>query len=289
MPVVVTAIIRGRPEPQVVGDPLPANIAPSVEQWIRPAFWTVDPMGGAPDFKADVLSELERKLEVGVPFDRHTGERGVDDLIDRVLKSEEFAVRTLAILLSREAHRGRQDELTAIFESPGSKWEVVTFGGEYGGRGRKARLTLRQNGPVREVVAGLGGFGAPAHGHLERAILKLTQPGDKDPVGSYGESIKAVEAAARPTVSPKNPLATLGTMISAMRDKEEKWEVTLAEEKVDDVIRRAEILWKTPHERHGSDLPQPPVTIDQAQAGFNLALSLVDYFARGLIRRTEAT
>jgi hypothetical protein len=246
-------------------------------------------MGGDPDFKADLLSEVERQLGVGVPFDHHSGERGVKDLIDRVRKSEEFAVRTLAILLSREDHRGRQHELAAIFESPGSKWEVVTFGGEYGGRGQKARLTLRQNGPVQEVVAGLGEFGTPAHGHLEGAMLKLTQPGDKDPVGSYSESIKAVEAAARPIVAPNDALATLGTMISAMRDKEVKWEVTLAAEKVDDVIRRAEILWKTPHERHGSDLPQPPVTIDQAQAGFNLALSLVDYFARGLIRRTEAT
>lgn len=120
-------------------------------------------------------------------------------------------------------------------------------------------------------------------------MLKLTQPGEKDPVGSYSESIKAVEAAARPVVAPKDALATLGTMISAMRDKESKWEVTLSAERVEDVVRRAEALWFTPHERHGSDLPQEEVTVERAQAAFNLALSLVDYFARGLIRRTEAT
>lgn len=61
----------------------------------------------------------------------------------------------------------------------------------------------------------------------------------------------------------------------------------MAEETAEDVTRRAAILWKTPHERHGSDEPAPPVTIEQAQAGFALALRLVDYFARGLIYRVD--
>ena len=72
-----------------------------------------------------------------------------------------------------------------------------------------------------------------------------------------------------------------------MRNKQSKWAVILAGETVEDVIRRMEALWKNPHERHGSDRPQPELTIEQAQAGFSLALGLVDYFTRGLIYRTE--
>lgn len=97
--------------------------------------------------------------------------------------------------------------------------------------------------------------------------------------------MKAVGAAARPVVTPTDPLATLGKMIAALEAKPSKWTVVLTEETVEDVIRRASILWKTPHGRHGSDQPVPPLTAEQAQAGFDLALGFVDYFARGLIYR----
>jgi len=76
-------------------------------------------------------------------------------------------------------------------------------------------------------------------------------------------------------------------MIAGLKDKPSKWAVVLAEETIEDVARRASILWKTPHERHGSDQPGPPVTVEQAQAGFDLALGLVDYLARGLIYRVD--
>ena len=242
-------------------------------------------MGGPPDFNADVLQELERNLEVGVPFDDTSATAAVDDLIGRVNRSEEFAIRTLSILLSRTTNRNRQRALAEIFESPGSKWEVVTFGGEPGGRSQKARLTLRQSGPVAEVVKGLAEFAAPAHGHLEKALEKLSRPGDQDPGGAYFEVVKAVEAAARPVIIPTDPIATLGKIVDALEAKPSKWAVVLGEETVEDVTRRASILWNTPHERHGSDEPAPPVTVEQAQAGFDLGLGLVDYFARGLIYR----
>lgn len=268
----VYELVRGEKEPLITGAPLPANLLPSIEQWIRDA--------DSVDF-----SELERQLGVSVALDGPGYDDALRDLTDRIHRSEEFAVRALAIILTRTSHRGRQRELAEIFESPGSKWEVVTFGGEHGGRGQKARLTLRQNGPVLEAVAGLAEVGSPAHRHLEKALAKLTTPSDKDPGGAYFEAVKAVEAAARPLVIPTDPLATLGKIIAALGAKPTKWAVVLAAETVEDVTRRATILWTTPHERHGSDEPDPPVTIEQAQAGFDLALGLVDYFARGLIYR----
>jgi hypothetical protein len=288
VPVIET--VREMAEPRIVGNPLPANVRPSVEQWLRSFFWDADPTTREYRFPTQLLNRLERKLGVAVPFDPTSDRAAFDDFLDRVSRSEEFAVRSLAIILSSGGDRGRFSILAEIFESPGSKWEVLTesFKVSKSTTHFKSRLTLRQNGPVPEAIAGLAEFGTPAHGHLDKAMRKLVEPGDPDPVGAYSESIKAVEAAARPVITPNDGLATLGTMISTMRDKESKWEVILAGERVDDVVRRMEALWKTPHERHGSDLPQPEVTIEQARAGFSLALCLADYFVRGSVRRVES-
>lgn len=272
--------IRGTVEPLLTGAPPPANILPSLQRWIGTFCWTGDPMGGPPDLNAGVLRELERKLGVAVPFDQSSGRKAVDDLLHRVSLSEDFAVCAIAILLP-QASGPDIIELGEIFESPGSRWEVVV---DEGGEGR---LTLRQNGPVSDVVGTLANFAAPAHRHLEKALERLSGPGDKDPGGAYFEAVKAVEAAARPVVAPTDPLATLGKMIAALEAKPSKWAVVLAEETVEDVTRRASILWKTPHERHGSNEPASPVTVEQAQAGFDLALGLVDYFARSLIYRVD--
>jgi hypothetical protein len=288
--VAATQIVRDRAEPRIVGGPLPGNLLPSVEQWLGAIFWTADPAARRRTFRTDLLNQLERQLGVVVPFDPASDRAAFDDLIDRVRRSEEFAVRALAILLARAPNHARFSELADIFESPGSRWEVFVHTVELSKSHRRteARLALRQSGPVPEIVAGLAEFGTPAQRHLDQAMQKLSGPGDGDPVGAYSESIKAVEAAARPVVVPNDAVATLGTMISAMRDRESKWRVVLAGETTDDVVRRMEVLWKTPHERHGSDLPQPSVTIEQARAGFSLAVCLVDYFVRGSIFRVQS-
>ncbi|MET0557513.1 MAG: hypothetical protein ABW065_02410 [Solirubrobacterales bacterium] len=277
----VYQLVRGGREPLLDNTRrLPANLLASVQDWIGPFFWIGDPMGGRPDFRRDVLRDLERKLGVSVPFDPASDKEAISDLQERVARSEEFAIKTLAILLS-EATPREGGSLAEIFEAPGSIWEVM--GVEDG----NCRIVLRQSGPVTSVVVGLAEFSTPAARHLDNALERLSRPGEKDPVGAYAEAIKAVEAAARPAVTPKDPIATLGKMIAALEAKPSKWGVTLADERVEDVARRAAILWNTPHERHGSNDPQPPVTVAQAQAGFALALGLVDYFARGLIYRVE--
>jgi hypothetical protein len=230
-----------------------------------------------PYANGEIIGELERKLGVGVPFHEASLDSAVKDLLERCDRSDDFAARAVALLLPRG---GGDDlgEITAIYDSPKSRWEVVTLDGE-------ARLTLRNTGPIGDVLDGIAPFSAPAHRHLTTALAKLSQPGDPDLVGAYSEAIKAVEAAARPLVTPTDPAATLGKMLKALEAKPSKWAVVLAEETVEDVTRRAAILWRTPHERHGTDEPGDSLTVGQTRAAFSLALGLVDYFARGLIYR----
>jgi hypothetical protein len=260
--------------------PPPANLLPSIQGWIEDRLWIASPY--ETQFDWEQLRAIERSIGVYVPFDPSSADAAIADVRARVEVSEEFAVRLLAILLARvNAGSPAANELAEIFEAPGSKWEVVT--GENGPSG----ITLRHTGPVPDVVQRIMPFSNPASAYLQKAFEKLNRP-DPDLVGAYSESIKAVEAAARPVVIPDDPLATLGKIISAMRDKPSKWAVVLGEETVEDVVRRAEIVWQSPHERHGSDDPGPAVTLEQAQAAFDLALGLTDYFARGLIFRSSS-
>jgi len=57
-----------------------------------------------------------------------------------------------------------------------------------------------------------------AASHLRAAWHKVY--GRKpDASGACREAVRAVEAAAKPVVTPNDPIATLGKMIKAMRDK----------------------------------------------------------------------
>ena len=52
--------------------------------------------------------------------------------------------------------------------------------------------------------------------HLRKA-WECAHTAEPDPVRSYSEAIKAVEAAAHAVVEPNNPNATLGTIIRKLR------------------------------------------------------------------------
>ena len=103
-------------------------------------------------------------------------------------------------------------------------------------------------------------------------------------VGRTATAIKAVEAAARPVVIPKDKLATLGKMIAAIRDKPQKWETVIGE--VDTVRIMMDTIWKDQVDRHGTDDPKRPLTVKQpeAEVAVQFAVTLVQLFRTGAIR-----
>jgi hypothetical protein len=271
-------LVRGQREPLITKDLLPPNLRPSVKQWVAQRLWTDTPYGV--QLEVDIIRDAERRLGVAVPFDPTSEEAAVADILERVERSENFAVQLLTILLESCGEVAIY-ELQNIFDAPGSKWEVV-----HDEEAQIGWLVSRSTGPRVEVVEALASLSEPAHDHLVTALKKLAGP-SPEPAVAYFHAVKAVEAAAHLTVLPDDPKATLGKMIRAMENKPSKWAVVLDSEEVEDVIRRMVILWNQPHERHGSSAPDPPVTLDQAHAGFALALGLVDHFARRLIYRVD--
>ncbi len=133
--------------------------------------------------------------------------------------------------------------------------------------------------------------GNAAH-HLRRAWHRIYGR-NPDPGGSYWESVRAVEAAAKPVIAPNALKATLGTMLADLRNKPEKWSVVLGErDKASGVgllIEMCSGLWKSQIDRHGTDDESIPLNVSsrEAEAAVHLAVTLVHWFRSGVVSRTD--
>lgn len=206
----------------------------------------------------------------------------VDDLLYRMTQDSVFAMDVLDWMLhnSRYFKLGYHaqvwaGELGDLLHQGGSAWEVSTSEDAY-------QLTRRAVGPVVEVLEQTATEAARAHEHLASAWSRLMGR-DPDPSGAYREAVRAVEAIAKPVVLPNNNLATLGQMISAMKEKPEKWAVTIGT--VGDVRAQMEAVWKGQLDRHGTDDESVPLNVstEEADAAFSTCLNLVRQFSGGHI------
>lgn len=116
---------------------------------------------------------------------------------------------------------------------------------------------------------------APAE-HLRRAwnaAYKLRSA----PSVAYSESIKAVESAYAPLVSPTNERQTLGTMIRDISAKPEKWQCVLEQETTpcEPVLGLMRGLWRGQRSRHGVATSAPEESLIGARAAVHLAVVLV--------------
>lgn len=105
-----------------------------------------------------------------------------------------------------------------------------------------------------------------------------------DSTKSYSSSVKAVEAAAIPVISPNNDRATLGTCIRDIASKPDKWSFTLTGENqhpVEQVRQMMKLLWGSQDDRHAGNKPYEPVSLQQARTAVMLATTLVGWFDAG--------
>ena len=134
--------------------------------------------------------------------------------------------------------------------------------------------------------------------HLRRAwnaaFRHAPSPGE-----AYSQAVKAVEVAARPILTPNDETATLGRMLGEYRAREASFELALVgagdsrQGKRGDVpgvaIARlmTQLLWTSQHDRHGKQDQNAPIEVSQAeaQAAVYLAVTLVQWFSTGVIRR----
>lgn len=113
----------------------------------------------------------------------------------------------------------RARELQEILSGGGSAWRVVNV------EQSAYQLQRRLVDGVEEAIEEPARTGRP--GELLRKALGAAYGQHPEPSTAYREAVRAVEAAAKPIVTPSDGLATLGRMIGEMRAAPERFSVAL--------------------------------------------------------------
>lgn len=169
------------------------------------------------------------------------------------------------------------EDLESILREAGSIW-TIRGGGEH--------VVL-----VKRTTPGLAQAATRAMTGTDPASQLLAQAWrdafgrSPDPEDAYATAIKAVEAAAKPTVLPSDEKATLSKMAKAMLQAPSKWTVRLDpdnDEGVRTVAALLRLLMRGHEGRHGSE---STATVDQrrAEAAVETAVVLVQWFRDGVI------
>jgi hypothetical protein len=181
--------------------------------------------------------------------------------------------------LSGTAYSGTTDLELILLES-GSKWRVAeTEPGNF-------CLEERVDATTTEAMGDMVDRGGDVAQYLTKAWNE-TFGRSPNPSVAYSNAIKAVEAAAWPVVIPKNNKATLGTIIQAMKDKPENFQVHITEKTpntgVESTRNQMSLIWEGQTDRHGTANPVAP-TQEAAEQALFIAISLSQQFTRSLIR-----
>jgi hypothetical protein len=108
------------------------------------------------------------------------------------------------------------------------------------------------------------------------------------PSSAYSNSIKAIEAAAWPTVTPRDNKATLGTMLGELRSNSNSWQTSIndkgANQGVTAVKDIMQHIWDGQTDRHGTANPVAP-SQEAAEQAVLYAVVVCNFFNRKLVSK----
>lgn len=208
----------------------------------------------------------------------------LNQIVQRVRRDEELFLDVLDATL----WAGRSDQriwrtLENLLAEGGSAWRVAA---DHQSLERRVDDTV-----VQAAEAVLSMPNKSAGDHLATA-WKAAYGLHPDATKAYSESIKAVEAAAAPMISPNNAKATLGTIIRDLKQAPDKWELVIlgpdrAPRDIASLLGMLELLWQGQSDRHGGVVPTVPIPSEAAPMAVHLAVSLVQWFQSGAVRKRK--
>lgn len=190
----------------------------------------------------------------------------------------------IADFLLANGGRARAEQLNELLARSKSAWEVGTRAG--------------RPGLVRRVPIGVQVAADSIMGRAGRAGVRLAKAWEElygiapDPSSAYGLSIKAVEDAAIPVVSPANKNATLGTVLKQIEDQGD-WQLPMTREhdrapSHEVLVGMMRLLWHGQHDRHGGQPSAPgDVSMEEATVAVSMAVVLVNWFDSGVVSREK--
>ena len=229
------------------------------------------------------IEHLARLVERKLPRDNHRllemfyqDEELLLDAIDHALRYPDQRNRSLndpSPVKAAETLKAHLDDARSIYDV------FLVEGVEY-------ELGYRQPPQITELIEAVTSNRTRAAEHLRRA-WSLAFSREPDLNSACVEATKAIEAAARDTVEPKNPRATLGTMIAAMENKPAKWTTDFAtsgSNSMETIIGMMKMVWRG-HLRHGNPNDPIDVTSERCEMIVHTAAVLVHWFTSGRISK----
>ena len=255
---------------------VPDFLFPSLLSWTLAHFQRN--LSGMRSTDQQMILRLERRARRAVP---QAAKTDLQALAREFRDDDNLHLDAIDLALSQKNYYnfGSQnpEELEGILKEAGSAYRVGTD--EDG----NFELQYRQPEEMAEFLDADADQPDRATEHLRRAWSKCFRR-DPEPNDACSEAVKAIEVAAKPVVTPNDPMATLGKMAQALRDKPEKWETDSEfDGSVETVLAMMDMVWKG-HYRHGNESAPIDVSQEAAEMTVQTAVLLVSWFRSGRIR-----
>ena len=206
-----------------------------------------------------------------------------DDLLYEVEDDHELLLDAVdhALRYTDYDHFALATAVKSFLDDARSVYDITEAGGS------RFELAWRQPPEMTELVEQATSERSRAAEHLRRAWSHAFAREPK-PTEACLDAVKAVEAAARPTIEPNNSKATLGTMIKAVEQKPQKWTTSCPADagSVETVAAMMRMIWKA-HLRHGNPNEPLDVSAETCEMLVHTAAVLVHWFTTGRIRTVE--
>ena len=245
---------------------IPAGLRTSLRQWVDRYYRTAS--GYLHDAR---VNRLERVCGISIPRELH-------NFRDAMRQNDWLLLDAVDVALGKEPDYDLAEPVRMMFNEARSSYTVGTDeNGNY-------ELHLRQPAELTAIVEEAANESTSAAEHLRKAWSRAFIRREPDPAAAAFEAAMAIEAAAKPVVSPADDNATLGKMYRAMRDKPEKWATDAdTDDDINTVAGLMQLVWES-HERHGRDDQPAEVPLEQAQMLVQASALLVHWFQNGHIR-----
>lgn len=271
-----------------------------VPEWLDASYWawvrdslTIyrsfrDGSGRIAMLDTDLAEQMCQTLKIAFPNLRMTvgnvnGQKQLTTA-EAVLRDHLYPLQVADYLLAHGTGTARS--LDEILERGKSAWTVGTRSG--------------RPGLVRRVPSGVQVAADSVMARAGRAGIRLAKAWEQlyglasNASEAYRLAILAVEDAAIPVVSPANLRATLGTVLHQLEGQGD-WVLPMDREHSeapsgDVLVSMIRMLWHGQHDRHGGQPAMPGnVSIEEATVAVGLAVTLVQWFDAGLVRRRTET
>jgi hypothetical protein len=252
----------------------------SVWEWIVTKFIKRDIFDSRAFLDIELSREVERTFRLSFGnLDAFYDPGASFSIIQRAFSDESKTLKLLGFLLKRSSNE-EAIKLMEILHQSGSKWSVA--------RTDKGWELVQRVEEVVELAKNSLSDGLAKDLLAEAWLLAYGQ--NPRPSSAYAEAIKAMEASLVELVEPNNKKATLGTIISKLRDQ--KWVVgseTLSAAGSNNLlVDLCNLAWRGQSDRHATDFEAfRSVTQRDAELAISVAIFVVHAANNGNIRKPK--